>query len=168
MDKNIVKIEFNHIMNIEQNNMYKNVVDMIIGDVLMGKVKKLNDGTLQLVNMTDTVKNLIQNWIIMANEIKKYNEYSFSVYRGVSNMDDNDIIFQPIPFSTCVEFDNALNWIYDDISFIMKINIKVGDLYTFTGNICEGREVVIGKCNLRKICSIKQNGIVINEYDIFK
>jgi len=162
----IIEIENNHTMNIDKNNMYMNIVEMIIGDVLMGKIKKLEDGSLQLINMTDTVDSLIENWYVMADELKKYNQSAFSVYRGVSNMEDNDIIFQPIPFSTCVEFDNALNWIYDDKSFIMKINLKIEDLYTFTGNILEGREVIIGGCNLKKISSTKKNGVVINEYNI--
>jgi len=162
----ILEIENNHIMNIDKNNMYMNVVEMIIGDVLMGKIKKSDDGCLQLVNMTESVNNLIENWYIMANDLQKYNKHYFSVYRGVSNMDDEDIIVQPVPFSTCIEFDNALNWVYDDKSFIMKINIKVGDLYTFTGNTHEGREVVIRGCCLIKTTSLKENGIIINEYNI--
>jgi len=161
----IINIEKNHIKNIAQNNTSINTIEMIIGDVLMGKIKKLDYRIIQMVNMTDAVNNLIENWYVMANELKIYNNYAFSVYRGVSNMDNLDIIFQPIPFSTCIEFDNAINWVYDN-GFIMKINIKVGDLYTFIGNKYEGNEVILGKCHLKKISTIKQNGIIINEYDI--
>ena len=53
--------------------MYANIVEMIIGDILMGKIKKTPDGELQTVNITDTVKELIENWNIMASQLKKYN-----------------------------------------------------------------------------------------------
>jgi len=165
IEDKITMIENNHITNIEQNNMYINVVEMIIGDVLMGKIKKTEDGSIQLINMTDIVTSLIEDWYIMAKELKKYNDYCFSVYRGVSNMEDDNTIVQPLPFSACLEFDNALNWVYDN-GFIMKINIKIGDLYTFTGNTYEGREVIISPCKLEKIHSTKKDGITINEYNI--
>ena len=165
MECNIKLIENEHVTNIKKNTIYTNIVEMIINDILMGKIKKTEDGELQLINITDTVKELIEDWNIMASQLKKYNNYSFIVYRGVSNMDDTDIINQPLPFSTCVEFNNALNWVHSN-GFVMKINIKVGDLYTFTGNTTEGREVIISPCKLEKISSNKIDGIIINEYNI--
>lgn len=158
-------IENNHITNIEKNSTYMSVIEMIIGDVLMGKVKKTADGSLKLFNITPVVERLIDNWSIMANDLKQYNDCCFNVYRGVSNMEDTDIIVQPLPFSTCIDYENARNWVYTD-GFIMDINIKVGDLYTFTGNEYEGREVVLAPCTLKKISTTTKDGITVNKYDI--
>ena len=165
MEYNIKLIENEHVANIRKNIMYTNIVEMIISDILMGKIKKTTDGELQIVNITDTVKELIENWNIMANQLKKYNNCSFTVFRGVGNMDDTDIINQPFPFSTCIEFDNALNWVHDN-GFVMKINIEVGSLYTFTGNAIEGREVIIAACKLKKISSNIIDDVTVNEYNI--
>ena len=164
MNMNNKTIENNHIMNIKNNNIYTDTVNMIIDDVLMGKIKKIGNGEIKLINITDIVQKLIDNWYIMANDLKKYNTHAFTVYRGVSNMDDTDMINQPLPFSTCIEFDNALNWAYD--GFIMKINIKVEDLYTFTGNTSEGREVVLAPCKLKKVSSYIQDEVIINQYEM--
>lgn len=152
-------IENNHITNIERNSTYMSVIEMIIGYVLMGKVKKTTDDGLKVSNITPVVERLLDNWNIMANDLKQYNGCCFTVYRGVSNMDDDDIIVQPLPFSTCVDYENALSWVYQD-GFVMKINIKIGDLYTFTGNESEGRKVVLAPCTLKKISTIKKDGVM--------
>ena len=94
----VIDIENNHVTNIERNSTYMSVIEMIIGDVLMGKVKKTTDGGLKVSNITPLVERLLDNWNIMANDLKQYNSCCFTVYRGVSNMDDDDIIVQPLPY----------------------------------------------------------------------
>lgn len=132
-----------HIKIIRKQPFFMEIVNNIIGDMLMDKVhiidEKLN------VDIIPVTLNLIYDWYFLAILLNKSNKCDLIVYRGVKRMSCNDVIYQPIPFSTCIDFDNSLNWIIedDDCSFVMEIEVKRDCLYTFSGNFEEGNEVIL-------------------------
>ena len=152
-----------HINLIRKSDYYIEIIDSIIGDMLMDKIYIKNDQMYLKINKR--VLDLISGWYDLSSKLLIYNTDNITVYRGVSFMDiSNNKIVQPIPFSSCIDFENALNWIHpDDLnSFIMKINIKSGISYTYTGNLNEGNEVVLPAGILTKVNVISCN---IVEYD---
>ena len=132
-----------HIKIIREHTFFLEIVNNIIGDMLMDKVhiidEKLN------VDILPVTLNLIYDWYFLAILLNKSNKCDLIVYRGVKRMSCKDVIYQPIPFSTCIDFDNSLNWIIedDDCSFVMEIEVKRDCLYTFSGNFEEGNEVIL-------------------------
>jgi hypothetical protein len=157
-----------HLDYIEKNN-YKNVVDSIIGDMLMNKVK-LVEGILK-VNINNVVFNLIHEWYEIAVSLKKNEENeknnlkNIIVYRGVYDMKETEEnILQPIPFSTSLLISSCYNWIENrDNSFIMKIHIPIKNLFTFIGNKNEGYEIVLSAGFLKK--RMDKNNEISETYD---
>ncbi len=165
---NVVDLDLTqHLDYIEKNN-YQNVVDSIIGDMLMNKVK-LVEGKLK-VNINDLVFKLIQEWYEIAISLKKYrknDENDIIVYRGVYDMKETEEnILQPIPFSTSLLISSCYNWIENrDNSFIMKIHIPSENLFTFIGNKNEGYEIVLSAGFLKKRSIKKNNELSENYYN---
>ena len=147
---------------IRNSEYYSKIIDSIIGDMLMDKIS-VKKGKIYLT-INKRILDLIHGWYDLSSKIVIYNTNNITVYRGVSNMDITyDKIVQPIPFSSCIDFDNSLNWIHikNPNSFIMKINIKSGVGYTYTGNLDEGNEVVLPAGIL-----LKKNIIEYLEYNV--
>ena len=132
-----------HTECIDNSINYINIVESIIGDMLMNRVKFSNNK--MILNLNPRCMDLIENWYSFAEHVKKYNTVDMIVYRGVYNMNKNSkYILQPIPFSSCICSNYAKEWISNyDSSFTMKIHIKKNTLYTYLGNINEGNEVVL-------------------------
>ena len=155
-----------HVSMINESIDFINIINDIIDDMLMDKISICNNQMYLQINKR--ILYLISGWYDLSRKLIIYNNSDIIVYRGVSKMDiTNDKIVQPIPFSSCVDFDNSLNWIHfeDPKSFIMKINIKRGFGYTFTGNLNEGNEVVLPAGILSKTNVIKSSEYNIVEYD---
>lgn len=140
-----------HYIYLNKYESYKDVTESIIGDMLMGRVKKENNIIHVILNKVTI--NLIKEWYKLSEIIKHYNTF-LTVYRGVYNVDKTQrVIIQPIPFSTCVEYDFAKEWIIESnlVSYVMKINIPQFTPYTFINNINEGNEVILPAGFLSKI-----------------
>lgn len=156
---------YKHVVEISKSCDFINIVDSIINDMLMGRVQIENEQLCLRINKR--IVDLISGWYILSKKLVIYNTENIIVYRGVSNIIYKDKILQPIPFSTCIDFENSLNWIYPDDknSFVMKINIKSGCEYTYTGNLDEGNEVVLPAGVLNKIRENKEYECNIIEYE---
>jgi hypothetical protein len=139
-----------HYIYLKTSETYNVVTESIIGDMLMGRVKKEND--IICVNLNKIMINLIKEWYKLSEIIKGYN-IPITVYRGVYNIDKTQsVIIQPIPFSTCIEYSFAKEWINESyVSYVMKINIPQFTPYTFINNINEGNEVILPAGFLSKI-----------------
>lgn len=131
-----------HYECLKSYESYKNVSECILNDMLMNRVRKEN-GVIRVVLNNITI-NLIKEWYKLSEIVKYYNTF-LTVYRGVYNIDKmQSVIIQPIPFSTCVEYSFAKDWINDcNFSYVMKINIPPFTPYTFNNNINEGNEVIL-------------------------
>ena len=155
-----------HAIEIQKSHIYIDVVSSIINDMLMGRVYVENEKIYLKLN--ERICQLISDWYDLSGKLSVYNNKNIVVYRGVFNMTiSKNKILQPIPFSTCIDFDNSLNWINpkDPNSFIMKININSGCEYTYTCNLNEGNEVVLPAGFLTKINEFKEKECNIFEYD---
>jgi hypothetical protein len=139
-----------HYIYLKTSKTYNDVTESIIGDMLMGRVRKEND--IIYVNLNKVTINLIKEWYKLSEIVKHYN-IPITVYRGVYNVDKTKkVIVQPIPFSTCVEYSFAKDWINEsDLGYVMKINIPQFTPYTFINNINEGNEVILPAGFLSKI-----------------
>jgi len=140
-----------HYIYLKTSETYENVTECIIGDMLMGRVRKENNIIHVILNKVTI--NLIKEWYKLSEIIKHYNPF-LTVYRGVYNIDKTQrVVIQPIPFSTCVEYDFAKDWIIESnlVSYVMKINIPPFTPYTFINNINEGNEVILPAGFLSKI-----------------
>jgi hypothetical protein len=140
-----------HYIYLKTSKTYNDVTESIIGDMLMGRVRKEND--IIYVNLNKVTINLIKEWYKLSEIIKGYN-IPITVYRGVYNVDKTQkVIIQPIPFSTCIEFSFAKEWINESNieNYVMKINIPQFTPYTFINNINEGNEVILPAGLLTKI-----------------
>jgi hypothetical protein len=139
-----------HYIYLQTSESYKNVTESIIGDMLMNRVRKEND--IIYVNLNKVTINLIKEWYKLSEIIKDYNP-CLTVYRGVYNVDKTQkVVIQPIPFSTCVEYSFAKDWINEsNVGYVMKINIPQLTPYTFINNINEGNEVILPAGFLSKI-----------------
>jgi len=139
-----------HYVCLKSYESYKNVSECIISDMLMNRVKKEND--IIYVNLNNITINLIKEWYKLSEIVKYYNTF-LTVYRGVYKIDQTqNVIIQPIPFSTCIEYSFAKDWINEcNFSYIMKINIPEFTPYTFIDNINEGNEVILPAGFLSKI-----------------
>ena len=146
-----------HAIEIQKSYIYIDVVSSIINDMLMGLVYVENEKIYLKLN--ERICQLISDWYDLSGKLSVYNNKNIVVYRGVFNMTiSKNKILQPIPFSTCIDFDNSLN-------LIMKINIKSGCEYTYTCNLNEGNEVVLPAGFLLKINEFKEKECNIFEYD---
>lgn len=148
---------------ITSSSTYLYIIDAIIGDMLMNRVKINSNNKLE-ISLTDSVLYIIEYWYELSEKLKTHN-IPLTVYRGINYVrKDNDCIMQPIPFSTCVDYDVASEWVYNTESgFVMKINI-LGDVgYTFTDNMNEGNEVILPAGYLHKTNIDVENNII--EYD---
>ena len=137
------------IINRSENN--SDIINCIIGDMLMGKVQKYNNTIFLSLNAN--VLNLIKRFYILLNNTFSFNNSFFNidhffVYRGI-NMNEtlivNENIIHPIPFSTCLDYNNSLLWINRSRkhSYILKIKISKKTPFIFTGNEDEGDEVIL-------------------------
>jgi hypothetical protein len=151
-------VSYIHKNYICKSSEYLKISDDIIGDMLMNRVKH-EEGKLKL-NMNKFVYDIIEKWYKLSEEVKKYNT-PITLYRGARYSKNEKIILQPIPFSTCLDYEYAKDWVFNN-GFIMKINIKYKTPYTFIDNINEGDEVVLPSGYLYQIKNIQNN---IIEYD---
>ena len=139
-----------HYIYLNTSETYKDVTESIIGDMMMGRVRKENNIIYVILNKATI--NLIKEWYKLSEIIKHYNP-CLTVYRGVYNIDKTQrVVIQPIPFSTCIEYSFAKEWIVEsNIGYVMKINIPRFTSYTFINNINEGNEVILPAGFLSKI-----------------
>jgi hypothetical protein len=125
--------------------------------MLMGKVQKYNNTIFLSINAN--VLNLIKRWYILLNSVFSFNSLfckvdHFFVYRGI-NLNEflsvNENIVHPIPFSTCLDYNNSLLWINESRahSYILKIKITKKTPFIFTGNKDEGNEVILPAGSLK-------------------
>lgn len=144
-----------HLEYIKKNN-YENVVESIVGDMLMNKVKLVNQKLK--VNINEKILNLIQEWYYLAKNLQNISSSKYiTVYRGVYDMSEEETIIQPIPFSTSLLISACYDWIENrENSFIMKINVPLDSLYTMLGNKNEGWETILSSGFLRKKKEEKQ------------
>ena len=143
------------VVNNSKNNI--DIINCIIGDMLMGKVNKCNNSILLTINTN--VLNLIKRWYILLNNVFSFNKLFFDidhffVYRGM-NLNEplviNEHLIHPIPFSTCLDYNNSLLWINNsrNHSYVLKIKISKKTPFTFTGNRDEGDEVILPAGHLK-------------------
>lgn len=139
-----------HYIYLKTSETYNDVTECIIGDMLMNRVRCENN--IIYVNLNKVTINLIKEWYKLSEIIKGYNP-CLTVYRGVYNVDKTQrVVIQPIPFSTCIEYSFAEEWINEsNIGYVMKINIPQFTPYTFINNINEGNEVILPAGFLSKI-----------------
>ena len=149
-----------HVFEIKKNKNFLYVSDCIIGDMLMGKITFTNNKIE--IFLTESISNLIKEWKLMSLYLSKFNQ-EIIVFRGVRKMQPLDRIEQPIPFSTCIEYENAELWTNND-GFIMKIFVSNNINYTFLDNKDEGYEVILPPGFLIK--KNQQNNYI--EYDFFQ
>lgn len=131
---------------------YEEVRDNIIDDMLMGKVVLKPEG-VTLVGMTEKVKKLIDLFYKVAKKL--YIPCSFTVYRGTRPIKiAENTLFQPIPFSTSLVPENAMNWIDEDEKCcIWRINVPKDSLFLCIDNPNEGKEVILPAGMIRIIKS---------------
>lgn len=160
MEKCINRIYKNHlsIINKTKNNM--DIINCIVGDMLMGKVTRYNNTIF--LTMNKNVLSLIKKWYELSMSIFAYNCKScfdnFVVYRGI-NLNEplrlNEHLIHPIPFSTCLDYNNSLLWLNNNYnhSYVLKITICKNIPFTFTGNLDEGNEIILpaGKLKIKNI-----------------
>jgi len=153
-----------HINIINSNPHFLDIINNIIGDMLMGRVR-FDEKKQQLsLHINNYILNLITNWY---NMIAYLPPFELSVYRGVKNMcSKQKIILQPIPFSTSIDKNNAYEWINinDNNSFIMKINVNKSTRFSVTGNYAEGNEVVLPAGYLKMVDITLKNKTKIVSY----
>lgn len=140
-------VMFLHAKEIQSNVKYKHIMRDIIGDMLMNKVYYCDDTKkVYLRKLRSRTKRLIKEWYLFTNYLSSFPRVNITVYRGVKNMNPKkDYHVQPIPFSTCVELTNAMEWIIPNHynSFIMCISVDADVPYTFSNNVLEGHEVIL-------------------------
>lgn len=161
---NYVNICNLHLNKIKRSAKHTDIINNIIDDMLMNKVY-INNAKIY-ININRNILNLINEWYNLSSELQEYNNYPIVVYRGIKNIDMKDTFLHPIPFSTCVEYDNALNWInFNDLerSFILKIHVCPNTSFTFTGNFNEGNEVILPAGMLHVIKIYHENNVKIVE-----
>ena len=134
-----------HTREIQKNPKFQSIVENIIGDMLMHKVYSKNDGQIIICSLNKSVLNLIREWYLFASYLSFFQRKDIYVFRGVMNMNVNKNHIQPIPFSSSLCLDNTFNWILPNTpdSFIMCISTSRKIIYTFTGNLSEGNEVIL-------------------------
>ena len=120
----------------------------------MGKVSKISN--IVYLKINKNVLSVIEKWYNFSSDVKHYNKIHLSkyffVYRGIklkSSLKKGDFLLHPIPFSTCLDYDNATLWTNSNkYSYILKIKISNNIPFTFTGNLNEGNEVIVSSSNL--------------------
>ena len=145
----IEKVYEKHTSSMDRH--YEEVRDNIIDDMLMGKIVSKPEG-ISLIGMTEKVKSLISLFYKVARKL--YTPCEFTVYRGTRPIKiDKDTLIQPIPFSTSLDPENAMNWIdEDDKCCIWRIRVPRNSLFLCIDNPNEGKEVVLpaGKIRINK------------------
>jgi len=111
--------------------------------------------------MNANVLNLIKRWYVLLNNVFSFNSLFFEndhffVYRGINLNESlilNEHIIHPIPFSTCLDYNNSLLWINNSrkYSYILKIKISKKTPFIFTGNEDEGDEVILPAGRLKVV-----------------
>jgi hypothetical protein len=134
-----------------------------MGDMLMCKVYSNDRGESCIRHLDQTVKTLIREWYLFAHSLSIFKRRDILVYRGVKYMNPNKNHYQPIPFSTSYHFNNALEWIIPNTyhSFIMCIYVSHKTIYTFTGNLAEGNEVILPAGSLFFLKKVKFNNTLL-------
>jgi hypothetical protein len=139
-------ISMNELM---KHHHFSAVIVDIISDLFMGRVFVSKNCDL-ILTLTEMVLKSVQTWYELSEHLhvrlSDYHLTSFKVYRGVKNMNIQERIYQPLPFSCCCEYQNALQWILPskEDSFIIVIDITLEKIpLTFTGNLEEGNEVIL-------------------------
>lgn len=153
-----------HITEIDKIAKYQSIVNDIIGDMLMYKVYSNDRGDVCLRSLDREVRTLIKEWYLFANHLSKFKRRDICVYRGVKYMNPTQHHYQPIPFSTSYNFSNTLDWIMPNTShsFIMCIYVPQNTIYTFTGNLAEGNEVILPAGSLFFMKQVKlQNTLLV-------
>lgn len=136
--------------------------------MLMGKVTVLTPSSSKvIVNLNNRARHLVKEWYLMAtylHRIFKNHKTNLTVFRGVKNMTPYRNHQQPIPFSCCMKFSTAMEWIIPETenSFVMIIEVPRDTIYTFIGNMAEGNEVILpaGALILRTKSKIKEVNVV--------
>jgi len=140
-----------------------------MGDMIMYKVYSNENDQICMRQLGNSVVELIKEWYLFSEYLSSFRRVKLTVYRGVKNMNANISHSQPLPFSTCIDVNNALDWIIPNHprSFIMSITVSHKIKYTFTGNLYEGNEVVLpaGYLFFQKKVKMKNTYLV---YYIFK
>ena len=67
-----------HITYIKSNDEFYNVIDSIIGDMFMGRVKFV-DNKLE-INIPNVVFHFIEKWYILSDRLKSYNVSPLVLY----------------------------------------------------------------------------------------
>lgn len=153
-----------HKTEIDKSHKYQSIVNDIMGDMLMHKVYSDEKGDICLRHLDDSVQQLINEWYCFANYLSRFKRRDICVYRGVKQMNPTQNHYQPIPFSTSYDFTNALEWILPNTyhSFIMCIYVSRHTIYTFTGNLAEGNEVILPAGSLLFLKKVKlQNTFLV-------
>lgn len=162
MDKHVNQIYENHLSIINKTKNNTDIINCIIGDMLMGKVTSCNKTIFLTINKN--VLSLIKKWYELSRSILtsnfNYSSYfeNFTVYRGI-NLNEplrlNEHLIHPIPFSTCLDYNNSLLWLNNNYnhSYVLKITICKNIPFTFTGNLDEGNEIILpaGKLKIKNI-----------------
>ena len=166
--KNKLEIYHIHKREIDRNKKYQSIVQDIIGDMIMYKVYANEKDEICLRTLGSNVIKLIKEWSLFAEYLSKFERVPLTVYRGVKFMNPNINHTQPIPCSSCLDFNNALDWIIpkNDRSFVMSIYVSQQIKYTFTGNMNEGNEVILpaGYLSFQKKVRYKNTFIVYYIY----
>lgn len=146
----------------------------IIGDMLMNKVYYSSvHNNVYLKKLNRRTKTLIKDWYLLSEYLSLFPRTDLTVYRGVKFMrPDKSYHIQPIPFSTCMDLKNAMEWIvpHQKDSFIMCIEVSSKIKYTFSDNEHEGNEVILpsGKLILnpqKKRVSCKNTNILFYTFE---
>lgn len=139
-----------HICNKSTNAEYAELIDGVIGDMLMGKYR---DGQFRPIKEKGVVA-LINTFYRLADEF--YQKYHFNicpdlthyvVYRGVSEnnagVTRGSVITCYIPFSTCIDKSNAEEWTREGTGSLLTIKVPVDTKFLCMDNADEGKEVVL-------------------------
>jgi hypothetical protein len=165
MEYYVNQIYENHLSIINKTKNNIDIINCIIGDMLMGKVTSCNKTIFLTINKN--VLSLIKKWYQLSRSIQasncnllNYNSRfeNFVVYRGI-NLNEplnlNEHLIHPIPFSTCLDYNNSLLWLNNNYnhSYVLKITICKNIPFTFTGNLFEGNEIILpaGKLKIKSI-----------------
>ena len=170
MEQYVNQIYENHLSIINKTKNNTDIIDCIIGDMLMGKVTSCNKTIFLTINKN--VLSLIKKWYQLSRSIFTSNCNlpffdSFVVYRGI-NLNEplrlNEYLIHPIPFSTCLDYNNSLLWLNNSYnnSYVLKITICKNIPFTFTGNLDEGNEIILpaGKLKIKNIISNGNSNVV--------
>lgn len=134
-----------HINQGYDEDLYQEIVESIVGDMLMGKVKGKN------IILERNVDNLIRDFYTLANKYYDMCHFvsgcdSYVLYRG-TDRDYNPhgtFVVYPIPFSTSIDEGNTRDWVNKgDACCVWRIRVPLSTRLLALKNDPEGREVVL-------------------------